>query len=86
MPEVSYFLGITIYMYFKEHNPPHFHAKYNGYEGTFSISPLNYSNGNLPSRIIGLVMEWADLHLKELLDNWNNLKETGKCKKIKPLV
>jgi len=34
----------------------------------------------------GLVMEWADLHIKELLDNWDILKETGKCRKIKPLV
>jgi len=29
MPELSRFLGIVIYMYFNEHNPPHFHAEYN---------------------------------------------------------
>ena len=27
MPEISRFLGIVIAMYFKEHTPPHFHAK-----------------------------------------------------------
>lgn len=86
MPEVSCFLGITIFMYFKEHNPPHFHAVYNGLEGSFLINPLNYSKGKLPSRIVGLVIEWAELHKEELLDNWSILKETGKCKKIKPLV
>ncbi len=42
--------------------------------------------GNLPSRIVGLVIEWADLHIEELLDNWSILKETGKYKKIEPLV
>ncbi len=29
MPEISRFFGIIIFMYFDEHNPPHFHAKYN---------------------------------------------------------
>ena len=28
MPEISRFLGIIIYMYFNEHSPPHFHARY----------------------------------------------------------
>ena len=86
MPEVSYFLGISIYMYFKEHDPPHFHARYNGLKGSFQISPLKYYEGQLPPRIVGLVMEWASLHNNELLDNWNYLKENKKYKKIKPLV
>ena len=86
MPRICYFLGISIHMYYDEHNPPHFHAIYNGLEGSFSINPLKYSKGELPSRIVGLVIEWADMHKEELLDNWNILKETGKCKKIKPLV
>ncbi len=28
MPEISRFLGIVIAMYYREHQPPHFHAKY----------------------------------------------------------
>jgi len=32
MPEISRFLGIVIYMYFNDHNPPHFHAVYNNYK------------------------------------------------------
>ncbi|MBQ3319788.1 MAG: DUF4160 domain-containing protein [Spirochaetia bacterium] len=28
MPKLCTFLGISIYMYFDEHNPPHFHAEY----------------------------------------------------------
>lgn len=31
MPELSRFLGIAILMYFNDHNPPHFHVKYNEY-------------------------------------------------------
>lgn len=30
MPEISRFLGIVIAMYYEEHAPPHFHAKYGG--------------------------------------------------------
>ena len=31
MPKISRFLGIVTYMYFNDHNPPHFHAEYNDY-------------------------------------------------------
>lgn len=32
MPEISRFYGIIIYMYLQDHNPPHFHARYEEYE------------------------------------------------------
>lgn len=32
MPEISRFLGIIIYMYYRDHLPPHFHAEYGEYE------------------------------------------------------
>ena len=32
MPEISRFLGVVILMHFREHNPPHFHARYNEFE------------------------------------------------------
>jgi len=28
MPEISRFYGIVIMLYINEHNPPHFHVKY----------------------------------------------------------
>ena len=28
MPEISCFLGVVIQMYFEDHQPPHFHARY----------------------------------------------------------
>ena len=37
MPEISRFYGIRIFMFFREHNPPHFHAKYQGYEAIFEM-------------------------------------------------
>lgn len=40
MPEISRFFGIIIFMYFDDHNPPHFHVKYNEERAVFSILDL----------------------------------------------
>ncbi len=86
MPEISRFLGIVIYMYFNEHNPPHFHAEYNEYKASISIQTLGIIEGKLPSRVLSLVIEWAQEHQEELFNDWSSIKETGKYEKIKPLV
>jgi len=86
MPELSRFLGISIMMYFDDHNPPHFHVKYNEYRALISILELKVIEGLLPARILGLVVEWAELHKDELIKNWDMVKNTGKFIKIEPLV
>jgi hypothetical protein len=86
MPELSRFLGIIIAMYFKDHNPPHFHVLYNEYEAEIEIKTLAILEGELPPRVLGLALEWAGLHKKELLDDWNLIQATGKFNKIQPLV
>ena len=86
MPELSRFLGISILMYFDDHNPPHFHVKYNDYRAIISINELKIMDGHLPARILGLVIEWAELHKDELMQDWELVKKTGKFFKIDPLV
>ena len=86
MPELSRFLGIAIFMYFDDHNPPHFHVRYNDFRAVISINDLLLIEGKLPARVLGLVMEWAELHKKELLENWDMVQKTGKYFKIEPLV
>ena len=86
MPELSRFLGISILMYFDDHNPPHFHVKYNENRAIISIEELKILDGHLPARILGLVIEWAELHKDELLLDWESVKKTGKFFKIDPLV
>ena len=86
MSEISTFLGLTIYMYFDGYSTPHFQVLYNGRHGEFSISTLNYSKGNLPPKVVGLVIDWAELHKNDLLANWESIKETGKCQEIPSLV
>lgn len=86
MPEISRFLGIIIYMYFNDHNPAHFHVKYNEHRASVSIDNFAVIDGYLPPRVLGLVIEWAEIHKNELSDNWNNLQKTGNYDKIQPLV
>lgn len=86
MPEISRFLGMVIYMYFNDHNPPHFHVQYNNFRAIIDIEKLAIIDGNLPARVLGMVVEWAELHQAELRTNWNSLIETGNYSKIAPLV
>ena len=72
-------------MYFDEHNPPHFHANYGEYNAVISIKDFLVLEGKLPSRVLGLVIEWASLHQPELLKDWNLLEKGLNPEKIKPL-
>ncbi len=83
---MSRFLGISILMYFDDHNPPHFHVRYNDDRALVSIEELKVLEGHLPPRILGLVIEWAELHKEELKQDWDMVKTTGKYFKIDPLV
>jgi len=82
MPEICRFLGIIISMYFDEHNPPHFHIRYNEYRAVMNIKDLNIIDGHLPAKVRGLVEEWAELHQDELMVMWN----TKDFHKLNPLV
>lgn len=85
MPEISRFYGIIVAVFYDEHNPPHFHARYGEYKAAIDIRTLSVLEGRLPSRALGLVIEWASQHQDELLQDWE-LAESGKPpKKIAPL-
>jgi len=82
MPEISRFLGIIITMYFDEHNPPHFHIRYNEYRASMSINNFNIIAGAIPAKVRGLVEEWAELHQGELIRMW----DTKEFHSVEPLV
>lgn len=86
MPEISRFLGISIYMYLNDHNPPHIHIKYNEYRARIAIKELNIIDGFLPKKVFKTVVKWAIKHKVELEINWDTLRETGEFTKIDPLV
>ncbi len=75
MPRISEFFGIVIAMYYNDHAPPHFHAKYAEHEAEVEISSLELLNGSLPLRAMALVLEWAAVHRDELRINWEAARE-----------
>jgi hypothetical protein len=85
MPELCRFFGIVIAMYYKEHAPPHFHAKYAGYRAAFSISDFKIIEGSLPRRAISLVLEWAFIHRDDLIENWHRAERREALARINPL-
>ncbi len=85
MPEISRFYGIIISMFFEDHNPPHFHAKYGGEKITIGIDSLTILDGKFPPRALGLVMEWALKHKEELATNWELLRLNLPPNPIEPL-
>ena len=86
MPEISRFLGIVIAIYWKEHGVPHFHAKYGNHRASFSIDDLRLLEGELPPRVMGLVLEWAALHRDELIADWKLAVEKKPLSPIQPLI
>ena len=52
------FYGIAIYLYYRDHAPPHFHAIYGEHEAEIEIATGNVVQGGLPRRAGVLVREW----------------------------
>ena len=84
MPTVSMFLGIIITIYYNDHMPPHFHARYQDCKATFTMDgePLE---GSLPPKQTKFVVAWAALHEDELIANWEIAREHGELFRIDPL-
>lgn len=84
MPIISSFLGIIITMYWSDHAPPHFHAKYGDFEVIVTIKG-GIIEGKFPKRALKLVLEWLDLHHDELLENWERCQKREPLQAIEPL-
>ncbi len=82
MPTIPLFYGISIRMYYRHHAPPHFHAIYGGAEAVFDISSSQLLAGNLPVNATRLVQQWAELHKKDLLKNWQLADEGETLERI----
>ena len=85
MPEISRFFGIVIRMHFDDHRPPHFHAQYGEFEIEVAIGSLEVIEGKLPSRALGLAIEWAAQHKEELAEDWELASNRQRLRKIAPL-
>ena len=85
MPTISMFYGIIISMYNNsEHNPPHFHARYQDSEAIFNMDG-ELIKGKMPAKKCDLIKAWAIIHKEDLLANWELAIAEQPLFKIDPL-
>jgi len=84
MPIISRFFGIIIYMFWREHQSPHFHAKYGDEEVIVEIETGKVS-GNISKRALNIVQEWRKLHKDEILKDWELAEQNKPLRRIDPL-
>ena len=84
MPEISRFLGIVIGIFYSEYGVAHFHAVYGEHEISVEVESGRI-HGQFPARALRLVLEWAELHKGELLENWELARQGQPLKQIAPL-
>lgn len=85
MPTISMFFGIVIQMYWNERKPPHFHCTYGEQESVINITTLKVMEGKMSRRALNLVLDWAELHRSELLEDWELCEAKQQPKPIAPL-
>jgi hypothetical protein len=71
-------------MYYNDHPPPHFHAKYGDYEAVVDIQD-GVVEGRFPRRALRVVLEWYEIHMGELMDDWLLKEQRRPLMKIEPL-
>ena len=84
MPEICRFLGISIYMYYRDHAPSHFHAQYGDYEVTVGLES-GVVEGKFPKRALRAVLEWYEVHKDKLMEDWQLAQQSEPLKRIEPL-
>jgi hypothetical protein len=72
-------------MYYDDHGVPHFHAAYGEDEASIGIDSATLLGGELPTRALRLVLEWAGLHREELLEDWVLARNRKPLRRIDPL-
>jgi hypothetical protein len=84
VPEISRFLGIVIRMYYRDHLPAHFHARYGDDEIVVEIESGRVA-GRFPPRALRHVLDWQQLHREELLIDWGLARDGEPLRPIAPL-
>lgn len=85
MPEVCRFYGIIISIFYDEHNPPHFHARYGKSKVVIDIKTLRVLEGKISLRALRMIKEWASQHQQELMHDWELAQSSKPPEKIPPL-
>ena len=79
------FRGIKIFINWRDHMPPHFHAVYGGDEVLVSIQEIEVIEGSFPNKQLKMLLGWAALHQDELTENWELARKQMELFSIDPL-
>jgi desulfoferrodoxin (superoxide reductase-like protein) len=74
MPTISIFYGVLIKMFFydtEKHHVPHIHAEYQGEVAVYAIEDGEILAEKLPPKKHKLVVAWIEIHLEDLMSDWN---------------
>lgn len=77
MPTIAYFLGITVRMFFNDHDPPHFHVRYQGFRARVLVADGTIIDGRLPPSAARILREWTVLRRNALMRNWIAARSDG---------
>ena len=72
-------------MNYNDHDPPHFHARYQDQEVTVEIG-TGIVRGDMSRRALRMVFEWSERYHEELSRNWELARGRKPLEKIPPLV
>lgn len=84
MPVLSRFYGIVVFMNYRDHDPPHVHARYGDHEVIVELAS-GVIMGSFPRRALRLLTEWTELHQTELEANWERARAHRPLRPIEPL-
>ena len=85
IPIISTFFGIVIRMFYKEHEPPHFHAEHQGQLAKCNLGGEIIAGFIRSATARALIQRWARSHRRELEANWDKMKEGRPLDRIEPL-
>jgi hypothetical protein len=85
VPTISRFFGVTIMMFFDDHEPAHFHARHSGRTAKVRVDTREVIASNLRRRELRFVLAWGEQHSDELATNWRRARAGETMELIEPL-
>ena len=76
MPEIDRIFGIRIWVFSRDHLPPHFHAFYGEHEVLIAIREGAVIAGGLPRRKLHEALEYLAENRNDLLETFYQLNPT----------
>ena len=85
MPRISAFYGIVVYLYARDHDPAHVHARYGDDWAVVEIEQGTVTAGHLRRPQAALVATWVKAHGEELAEAWERANSGEPPGTIDPL-